>query len=219
MFNIKIKSLRNKHQLSQEGLAEILAVSRQAIAKWEAGETHPDLGNLIALSDYFNVSIDSLIKEEKPCLEVDDQCAFDELQTFIYQAKSHTYAAGIEPTTQTKTMKSYTYANGAMSYTDTFVGGNTFFGTETVYLNGNPRWCLNYGGTVTGAPFSSTFHKEALLMLPAQRPLRGPVYYQKGNYTYLCTHQGNLDWFTGVETIYYNETLIYSLNFHGGVTS
>lgn len=64
-FNEKLKRLRIKYEYSQESLAEELHVSRQAIAKWEAGNGMPDLNNLKAIADLFDVTIDSLIREEE----------------------------------------------------------------------------------------------------------------------------------------------------------
>lgn len=68
----KIREQRKKAGLSQEQLAEKLNVSRQAITKWETDNGIPDISNLIAISDEFNLSLDELIKEdqivkEDPC--------------------------------------------------------------------------------------------------------------------------------------------------------
>lgn len=64
-FAEKIQKMRKERDLSQEELAEILHVSRQAVSKWEAGQCMPDLNKLIDLSEYFNTSIDSLVKDEE----------------------------------------------------------------------------------------------------------------------------------------------------------
>ena len=61
-FNIKIQNLIKKKGLSQESLAEIIGVSRQAVPKWEAGNTYPEVDKLIRLSNLFGVSIDKLLK-------------------------------------------------------------------------------------------------------------------------------------------------------------
>lgn len=61
----KLQELRKNKNLSQEKLAEKLDVSRQAVAKWENGETYPDIDNLISLSDIFNITLDRLLKEDK----------------------------------------------------------------------------------------------------------------------------------------------------------
>ncbi len=60
----KIKDCRMKAGLSQEQLAEKLHVSRQAVTKWENGRGIPDIANLIALSDEFDMSLDELLKED-----------------------------------------------------------------------------------------------------------------------------------------------------------
>lgn len=54
-------SLRKKYHMTQEEAAEQIGVSRQAIAKWEKGESVPDLNNCIALADLFQVSLDNLV--------------------------------------------------------------------------------------------------------------------------------------------------------------
>ena len=60
----KLYTLRKKSGLSQEQLAEQLNVSRQAISKWESGTSSPESDKLIAISRYFNVSLDYLMKED-----------------------------------------------------------------------------------------------------------------------------------------------------------
>lgn len=53
--------LRKEAGLSQEELADKLAVSRQAVSKWERGEALPDTDNLIRLARLYNVSIDEIV--------------------------------------------------------------------------------------------------------------------------------------------------------------
>ena len=60
----KLRRLRIARQLSQEQLADKLQVSRQAISKWELGESIPDTENLILLSKFYGVSIDYLLLNE-----------------------------------------------------------------------------------------------------------------------------------------------------------
>lgn len=62
----KIYALRKKSGLSQEQLAEQLDVSRQAISKWESGNSTPESDKLVAISNYFNVSLDYLLKDDEP---------------------------------------------------------------------------------------------------------------------------------------------------------
>jgi len=60
-IGINISELRKKNNYSQEKLAELLCVSRQAVTKWEADESIPELSKLIALADLFDVSLDRLV--------------------------------------------------------------------------------------------------------------------------------------------------------------
>ena len=53
----KIKKIRKKFDLSQEQLAEIMNVSRQAITKWESNNGLPDTSNLQQLSKTFGITI------------------------------------------------------------------------------------------------------------------------------------------------------------------
>lgn len=62
----KIFYCRKKAGLSQEGLAEKIGVSRQAISKWETGEASPEISKLLALAKEFGVSTDWLFSEEEP---------------------------------------------------------------------------------------------------------------------------------------------------------
>lgn len=61
MISMNLALLRKSSGLTQEELAEKLNVSRQAVAKWENGESVPDLGSCIALSELFHVTLDDLI--------------------------------------------------------------------------------------------------------------------------------------------------------------
>lgn len=63
-FAEKILSLRTAARLSQEGLAEKLDVSRQAVSKWESGVTLPETDKLIYISNMFGVSLDYLLKDD-----------------------------------------------------------------------------------------------------------------------------------------------------------
>lgn len=62
-FSEKLYQLRKARGLSQENLAGHLGVSRQAVQKWETGSSTPDVSNLVAISEYFQVSLDHLLKD------------------------------------------------------------------------------------------------------------------------------------------------------------
>ena len=73
MFKENLIHLRKIKQMTQEDVAEIAGVSRQAVAKWESGETIPDLEKCRLLAEAFEVSLDDLANfepEENLGLEV-----------------------------------------------------------------------------------------------------------------------------------------------------
>ena len=64
MFNENLVSLRKLKQMTQEEVAEEIGVTRQALAKWESGETVPDLEKSRLLAELFGVSLDDLANYE-----------------------------------------------------------------------------------------------------------------------------------------------------------
>ncbi len=58
-----LKKHRTKGKMTQEFVAEILGVSRQAVSKWESGASAPSTTNLIALAKLFNMTPEDLLKE------------------------------------------------------------------------------------------------------------------------------------------------------------
>ncbi|MBD7915853.1 helix-turn-helix domain-containing protein [Clostridium sp. Sa3CUN1] len=61
----KLKKIRKEYNLTQEELAKILNTSKQSISLYEKGKMLPSINVLIALSKYFNISIDSFIFDKK----------------------------------------------------------------------------------------------------------------------------------------------------------
>ncbi len=59
----KIAKLRKEHNYTQEQLAALLGVSRQAISKWESDGAWPETDKLIRLSELFGCTVDYLLKE------------------------------------------------------------------------------------------------------------------------------------------------------------
>lgn len=61
MISSNIRYLRNQEGLSQEAFAERFGVSRQSVAKWENGDSTPDIVKCREIADYYELSIDSLV--------------------------------------------------------------------------------------------------------------------------------------------------------------
>jgi len=60
-FSEKLQSLRREHGLSQEDLAERLGVSRQAVSKWELGQSYPETDKIVEICRMFEVTTDYLL--------------------------------------------------------------------------------------------------------------------------------------------------------------
>lgn len=76
---MRIKELRKEKNISQSKLAEEINLSNGAIGNYEQGLREPDISTLIALADYFGVSIDYLV-EHSPAGSSDNPFTADELE-------------------------------------------------------------------------------------------------------------------------------------------
>jgi len=71
MIGDNVQILRKKRNLTQESLAELVGVTRQTIAKWESGESVPDLSLAGKLAAVLDVTLDELV--EAPREEFEDE--------------------------------------------------------------------------------------------------------------------------------------------------
>ena len=225
-FPEKIRTLRKLNKLSQEKLAELMNVSRQAIAKWELGKSYPDIDKLIEISNYFNISIDSLLKEKnndcnlkKNITKIGEYKMDKKIVEFLCRAKRETYASGnakecIPCRPNSHDLK---YCEGNLIYIDTYLGGEKFVGEEAIWNDNIPLWSMNYAGRIVEEGFEGWFLKEALRIVNEEYPYRGPLSYENGEFKYECSFAGNFEWFDGEEVIYKNDVKIYECKFHGGV--
>ena len=94
-FSEKLVGLRRKAGLSQEELASRLEVSRQAVSKWESGQTLPDLERAAALSRLFGVSLDYLLKEELEAPEAPKVGKYGMLRRSYLQTHRNAYYTGM----------------------------------------------------------------------------------------------------------------------------
>ena len=218
MLNEKIVYYRKKNMLTQEELAYQLNVSRQTVTKWETGTIYPNIEYLIKLSNLFGVSIDYLVKEDD-CLTLEThKIEISERACFLVKAKKATYANKTNKVNSSrKESHDYSYQENNYTYLDSFFGAENFSGQEIVYKDGKPCWSMNYYGRVIEENFNGDFLKEALLQVDEELPFRGPLFYQKGEYLYLLRIQGKIDFFQGVEEIYYQTYKVYEGFIQGGI--
>ena len=64
MFKDNLVQLRKANEMTQEDLAEKIGVSRQSVAKWEAGDSLPDIDRCKSIAEIFGVSLDDLTNYE-----------------------------------------------------------------------------------------------------------------------------------------------------------
>jgi len=221
-FQEQLQTLRKAKGLSQEKLAEFLGISRQAVAKWEVGQSYPDIARLIALSDFFKVSIDKLVNDyEENCRLFIEENKFnyinEDIIDFLCKAKKSTYAGkGPECKPSRPNSHDLEYVEGNLKYIDTYLGGEKFSGEEALWKDDIPFWSMNYIGRILDERFSGSFLKEVLSLVSKENPYRGPVIYQNGQYKYHCIISGEFNWFQGREEIYFNDIKVYECFFHGG---
>ena len=65
MISENLYSLRKIFEMTQEEVAEKIGVSRQALAKWENGDTLPDIEKCTLLAELYNVTLDELVTHSK----------------------------------------------------------------------------------------------------------------------------------------------------------
>ncbi|EKQ57965.1 MULTISPECIES: DUF5680 domain-containing protein [unclassified Clostridium] len=222
-FQEQLQTLRKAKCLSQEKLAEILGISRQAVAKWEVGQSYPDIARLIALSDFFKVSIDKLVNDYEEncrlCIEENKVNSIgEEIIDFLCRAKRSTYAGkGPESKSSRPNSHDLEYMEGNLKYIDTYLGGRNFSGEEALWKDNIPFWSMNYIGRVIDDKFSGSFLKEVLSLVTKENPYRGPIIYQNGQHKYHCIINGEFNWFQGHEEIYFDNIKVYECIFHGGL--
>lgn len=131
-FAENLKQIRKEKNISQEKLAELLDVSRQAVSKWEQGIGYPEVEKLLLLSKELNISLDSLmeteaVKEEKPETE-------NVTGTIIIESPNENVVM-----TCYKVMSSQKFKGGKKSPQYALIGvqcngGSSFLGENTTFL-------------------------------------------------------------------------------------
>lgn len=61
----QLRDARQKHQLSQEQIAEMLGVSRQTISNWETSRSYPDIERVMRLAEIYHLSLDELLRGDQ----------------------------------------------------------------------------------------------------------------------------------------------------------
>lgn len=220
LFSEKLQIIRKSRGMTQEVLAEMLQVSRQAVTKWENGQSYPDIMNLIQISRIFHVTVDFLVKDDECSKTIKNvqETDTDKIVAFLVEAGQNTYAGyGTQCEASRPCSHDYRYEKGDYLYIDSYVGGECFSGEEVIWKCEKPVFAMNYSGRTLDETFSGDFLKEALRAGTNACPFRGPALYQSGEYTYQSKILGDMYWFQGYEDIYYHEKRVYECYYHGGI--
>ena len=87
----KIKAARLKKKMTQEQVAELLGVSRQTISNWENEKSYPDIISVIKMSDYYEASLDYLLKGEQKCCKKQYQQKQNYYNPVLYACMGNCY--------------------------------------------------------------------------------------------------------------------------------
>ena len=142
------------------------------------------------------------------------------LNEFLVKAKITGYPTGEAEKLETGA-KVLSYREGDYKYVDTYFGFDPFIGEEIVFYQGKFIWGMNYYGGIVSEKVSANemivFLKKAMSLVKTDRPFRGPSKFNEGNWKYTDESQGTIEKFKGKEKIYYQEELVYELDYHGGM--
>ena len=69
----QILNIHKEKQLTQEEFGKLFHVTRQTVSNWENGKSYPELQILISISNQFNISLDTLLKEDSKMVKTIDK--------------------------------------------------------------------------------------------------------------------------------------------------
>lgn len=147
----------------------------------------------------------------------------DALNSFVVRAKRATYVgSGERAEPSRRGSHDLTFADGSWSYRDSYFGGTDFIGQETVWLEGEPVWAMNYYGYITrpdliDAARAGATIKAALSAMYAEGRFLGGWEWSGPHGLYRDDSSGDVGHFAGRETITAGGVEAYALDYHGGL--
>ena len=150
-----------------------------------------------------------------------------ELAAFLVAAKRNTRASdgtGSASVSAQTGARQLNYRAGHFFYSDVHFGLARFTGQETVALDDRVIWSMVYCGgvvpAVTDEAAIALIHsclRQALYIVEAERPFRGPRAFGRDGLRYLDDSEGDLASFRGTERITRDGALVYRLEYCGGL--
>lgn len=151
------------------------------------------------------------------------------LQTFLEKASASTYAGGgkYEETPERSGFRELTYAEGDLSYRDSYSGFIQSWGSEVIRQNDKPVWSNMYGGWMSKgseelAGVTFEFLKKCLLISKLSKSIpsfsmRGPSEHTEGDWKYTYAQTGDFAQYNGHEEIYFQGKLVFVHDTMGGL--
>jgi hypothetical protein len=142
---------------------------------------------------------------------------------FLVKAKKAGYASSnfFNKTIEKDKSKTIVFKLGDWKYNDNYFGGEPYGGREVVFYKNQPIYMMVYYGSVDKSvkDFKKVykFLREALNLIPEDKPFRGPKFYKNEDYAYRNWFSGDINNFSGVEKIYFGKKKIYEAKYLGGL--
>lgn len=143
------------------------------------------------------------------------------LQRFLIESNKYGYASGVTGTKEADHSETLIYSSQDFKTHDNFFGGEPYGGRTVVFYQGRPVWIMVYYGAIN-AKFTDVDKlylvlREALKMMPEDKPFRGPDKLTKDNFTYTNFVFGDLKQFSGEEVITHQGQKVYQARYLGGL--
>jgi spore maturation protein CgeB len=142
-----------------------------------------------------------------------------ELLAFIVLAREKTYASGKRPKISKK--KTYSFKKGSFAYQDTYYDREKVFqGQEVIFYNSRVVWSFSYRGIVNDDIRASevfSFLKKCLLQQVSNARFYSTCEMEFEKWKYVCKGRGNLEEFSGEETVYFENAQVYLMRYFAGI--
>jgi hypothetical protein len=146
-----------------------------------------------------------------------------QLSEFLVKAKKSGYAAGnrVKKIKEKDKSKTIIFKDGDWKYHDNYFGSKPFGGREVVFFKNQPVYMMIYYGSVNKSikDYKKVykFLRDALILIPKDKPFRGPKKYVQSDYIYINKFKGKIDNFSGIEIITIKRRKIYRAKYIGGL--
>lgn len=163
-----------------------------------------------------------LASAEKVCYCRKAKMNIKALKNFLIETKKAGYGAGDSKKWIKEEDGSTTipFESGDWRMHDNFFGGEPYGGNEVVFFKDAAVWMMVYYGKVNpGEDFAKLykFLQKALLNAPDEMPVRGPKVLEEGEFKYVNDWEGEIEEFSGEESISRSGQTIYNAKYMGGL--